>query len=335
MACSQIPARLPRGVGLKGARNSLLLVLAAVVCPAAGLPDFYKRVDRVFWVVDDMDRTVAGWEKLGMIETRTYPQPGAGVRWIVARFANIVVDFIQPLDDKSIFGQYRKKHGQGVMALIHRAPTNAAIEKEVKRLKDAGVAVLWSENVGTEGRYTLLDTRDEGKYVLGLIYGPAGSEAGLPVAAETRPDVKKVSQYAFVARDLQRVSRYWVHLGFPEMSFTHPALWDLIYHGQPGKFDAILGWQRHGAVVYEWIQPTAGPTTYTDHMTRHGEGLHHIAIDVADMEREKSEWSKAGFPTTQSGAWGDRDQPGYGRFAYQDTHTIGGTEIELLWNYRK
>ena len=86
---------------------------------------------------------------------------------------------------------------------------------------------------------------------------------------------------------------------------------------------------------YEWIQPTKGPTTYLDHMAKYGEGIHHIAFAVSDIEREAGDWSKAGFPTSQSGAWGDRDQPGYGRFAYQDTHAIGGTEVELLWNYRK
>jgi len=202
-------------------------------------------------------------------------------------------------------------------------------------MKRAGVAILTSSKLGEEGRYTLFDTEEEGKYVLGLIYGPEGAPGGLHGAPEARLNAKKVSQFAFVARDLNTVSKYWVRLGFPEMSFTHPALWDLRYHGQPGQFDAILGWQRHGNVVYEWIQPTKGPTTYLDHMAKHGEGLHHIAFSVTDIEQEKGLWSKAGFPTTQSGAWGERDQAGYGRFAYADTQAIGGTEIELLWNYRK
>jgi catechol 2,3-dioxygenase-like lactoylglutathione lyase family enzyme len=257
------------------------------------------------------------------------------VRWTVARLGNIIVDFIQPLDDQSVFARYRKEHGQGVMALLHRTPTKTAMEREIARMRNAGVAILASRYLGEEGRCELFDTGEEGKYVLGLIYGPAGAQGGSHGAPEARPNAKKVSQYAFVARDLDKVSKYWARLGFPEMSFTHPALWDLRYHGQPGKFDAILGWQRHGTVVYEWIQPTAGPTTYMDRLAKHGEGLHHIAFDVTDIEREKSEWSKAGFPTTQSGAWGERDQAGYGRFAYQDTNAIGGTEIELLWNYRK
>ena len=94
----------------------------AALAASAELPDFYKSVDRVFWVVDDIDRTIAGWQKLGIIEIAAKPEAGETVRWTVARLGNVIVDFIQPLDDKSVFAQYRKKHGQGVMALIHRAP---------------------------------------------------------------------------------------------------------------------------------------------------------------------------------------------------------------------
>jgi methylmalonyl-CoA/ethylmalonyl-CoA epimerase len=305
-------------------RRMLLLLLGAAAPLAAQLPEFYRQVDRVFWVVDDIDRTVAGWRKLGMIEARDVAAPEAGVRWSVGRLGDTTVDFIQPLDAKSAFAAFRKQHGQGVIALLHRAPDRASLEREIARLKAAKVAVL-----DRQKGYVLFDTAAEGKYALGVFVAGA-----LPDAPAAKPDVKKLSQYAFVARDLERVSRYWAGLGFPAMDFTHPPLWDLIYHGAPGKFDAILGWQRHGKIVYEWIQPTAGPTTYLDHAAKHGEGLHHIAFAVSDLEREKRVWTEAGYPTSQSGAWGERDKPGYGRFAYQDVHAIGGTEVELLWNFR-
>ena len=312
----------------------LLWLALAASAGGAELPDFSKTVDRVFWVVDDIDRTAAGWRQLDILDLEARWESDA-VRWADARLGGIRVEFIQPLEGGTVYSRYREKHGQGVMALLHRAPTVAAMEREEARMRRAGAGILTSGKFGAAGRYTLFDTSAEGKYVLGLICNPEGPPQNRENAAEARPSGTKVSQYAFVARDLKRVSQYWMRLGFPEMSFTHPALWDLRYHGGPGQFDAILGWQRHGTVVYEWIQPTAGPTTYMDHMDRYGEGLHHIALDVRDIEQEKVRWSKAGFPTTQSGAWGERNQAGYGRFAYQDTHAIGGTEIELLWNYSK
>ena len=310
----------------------LLWVVPALAATSAELPDFYKRVDRVFWVVDDIGRTAAGWQKLGILEMGATWESDEGVRWADARFGNTSVVLIQPLRAGNVYARYRAKHGQGVMALVHRAPTMAAMESEEARLGKAGAGILVSGKLGATDQYTLFDTAAEGKYVLGLICGKEEPPTDLPRTAKAGPIAARVSQYAFVARDLARVSQYWMRLGFPQMSFTHPALWDLRYHGRPGQFDAILGWQRHGNVVYEWIQPTAGPTTYLDHINRYGEGLHHIAFDVRDIEQEKIRWSNAGFPTTQSGAWGERDRAGYGRFAYQDTHPIGGTEIELLWN---
>ena len=315
----------------------LLLLLAAAVPALAELPEFYRHVDRVLWVVDDIGRTTAGWQKLGMIEARANKvSDGDDARWSVARLGNMIVDLIQPLDENTPFGQFRKKHGQGVFSLIHRVPAEASLDREIARLKALGVGVLADTAIdGGPGRVVFFDTEPRGKYVLGLIYAPSGEYAGSLAAPPAKPDAKRVSQYAFVVRDMPAVSRYWAHLGLPEMSFTHPNLWELRYHDKAGDFDANLGWQKHGDVQYEWIQPTKGPTTYMDHMVRYGEGIHHIAFAVSDIDREEAEWSRAGFPTSQSGAWGDRDQPGFGRYAYQDTHAIGGTEVELLWNYGK
>jgi hypothetical protein len=315
----------------------LFALLAAAVPAAAQLPEFYRRVDRIFWVVDNLEGSAAGWRKAGICETAA---AGAhtrdGARWSVARLGDAIVDFIQPSSGSSVFADYRKSRGQGPFAVLHRAPTETSLDQEVGRMRALGVGVLASGRVeDSHARYVLFDTARDGKYVLGVIFAPPGEYTGSLAPPPVQPAPKRVSQYAFVVRDLLAVSKYWVGLGFPEMSFTHPYLWDLRYHGGPGDFDANLGWQKHGSVQYEWIQPTKGPTTYMDHMAKYGEGFHHIAFATGDIDREQREWSKAGFPTTQSGAWGERDQAGYGRYAYQDTHAIGGVEVELLWNFRK
>jgi catechol 2,3-dioxygenase-like lactoylglutathione lyase family enzyme len=315
----------------------LLLVLLAAVAPArAELPDFYKRVDRVFWVVDDLDRTLGGWRRAGIAEAAPGAQVRDGARWRVARLGDAIVDFIQPDEHDSVFRQFQKRCGQGVFALLHRVPAEAALQAEVARMQTLGVGILATGRVpDSDARYVLFDTAKDGKYVLGLIFAPPGEYSGSLAAPRAKPNSRRVSQYAFVVRDMPAVSHYWARLGWAEMPFTHPALWDLRYHGGPGEFDANLGWQKHGSVEYEWIQPTKGPTTYMDHMAKYGEGVHHIAFAVPDIEREEAAWSKAGFPTVQSGAWGERDRPGYGRYAYQDTHSIGGSDVELLWNYRQ
>src|SRR4051812_24234437 len=124
-------------------RNFILILLAAVVPALAELPEFYRHVDRVIWVVDDIERTTAGWQKLGMIQARAN-QTGAedSFRWSVARLGNVIVDFIQPLNEESPFGEFRKRHGQGVFALAHRVPSEALMDREIARLKALGVRVI-------------------------------------------------------------------------------------------------------------------------------------------------------------------------------------------------
>jgi hypothetical protein len=182
--------------------------------------------------------------------------------------------------------------------------------------------------MGDDGsRYVIFDTQTGGKYTLGVYWMP---QEAPPAPATAR----KVTQFAFIVKDDAPVSKYWAKLGWPEMSITHPDLHHLEYQGKPGDFKSRLGWMRHGKVVYEWIMPEKGPSTWHDHLNRHGEGMHHMAFNVDDMDQAIAEWNKGGFATLMSGAWGEPGKKGYGRFAYMDTQAAGGIDIELLWNYR-
>jgi hypothetical protein len=46
--------------------HRLLAILLAAVPAAAQLPEFYRTVDRVVWVVGDADRVTEGWSKTGL-----------------------------------------------------------------------------------------------------------------------------------------------------------------------------------------------------------------------------------------------------------------------------
>jgi hypothetical protein len=323
-------------------RKLLLLMPALIVSASAQLPDFYKSVDCVTWVVKDLKPVVTGWEKLdaavenyGVMEhqaTFRGRTVTVKIRTAAARIGNLKVNWVQPLGGTNAYTEFLAKHGDGVFSLMHRVPSLKALEDETSRMRAAGADVLQRGTIETEDgavTYVQFDTEPEGKYSLGLLFTPPFIDEDLPEA--TGP---AVSQFAFVARDLRAVSAYWQKLGFPEMSFTHPPLTNLVYRSKPGRFDQQLGWQRHGKVVYEWIQPLKGPTVYEDQIKAHGEGLHHIAFDIPDMEKAVAQWSAPGYQVAQSGEWGEKNKPGWGRFSYIDTDAVGGVTVELLWNYR-
>jgi hypothetical protein len=298
----------------------------------AQLPDLYRSVDRVTWIVDSIDRTVLGWEKVGLIRidqrsdaelpvTFRGKETKAKVRMASGFLGDVRVQWIQPMEGSNAFTEYQKKHRSGIFSLVHRVATAEALEKEKERLRGLGVNVLQ-----TGEHVTYFDTEPDGKYVLGLYYGP---DEPAPPAPE-----KRIVQFAFTAHDLKPISEYWSKLGLGAMAFNRGNLSDVEYWGKPVQIDQQFGWQRQRKIIYEWLAPITSPNTFDDHMKTYGEGIHHLAMNVPDMPKAVEEWKAAGFKVASSGAWGEKGKPGSGRFAYVDTQPIGGVIMELLWNFR-
>lgn len=311
---------------------TLLVAFSAAAQPV----DAYKRVARLLWIVSDVDRAAEAWRKTGVpveeaatAEFRTSTGPAESALCATGHFTNLRVDWIQPAAADTLPGRFLRDHGAGVLALVYEMPDAAALRQEAQRLMSLGVPALQSGVLvlGSERTdYFLFDTRQQGKFVLGLMT-PSGN-------AHQGGSSLRVSQLAFVVHDPEPVSAFWARLGFPPFTFTHPELGDKMYHRRPAPFDMRLGWQRHAQMPFEWIQPLRGPNVYQDHLKQHGEGFHHLAFDVEDMDAAIRRWESLGFPLTMSGSWGETGRAGSGRFAYVDAHAIGGTDIELLWNYR-
>jgi len=322
-------------------RSFAILLCSASLLPAE-LPEFYKKVDHVVWVVPNLSSTLAGWMKAGVnnIEDRgmtsvsgaQYRGQASQMEFLVsqARFGDVWVDWLQATGAKGPLSEFAARTGGGVFGLMHRVPSRAALDAEVDRMRGLGVAVLMRGGIDDRGMHFLFfDTSKHGKYALGLIFDPE-DDGGLPAGNASLA----ITQYAFAVRDLGPVSEYWEKLGFPKMSVSKPQLSKTILRGRPVQYTAELGWQRHGKVPYEWCKPVEGPTAYEEHMKLHGEGFHHIGVRVDEMDQAIAAWSERGFPVLNSGAWGEEGKPGSGRFAYIDTDRIGGVIVELLWNYR-
>ncbi len=315
-------------------RTFISLPLALAARGQSPLPDCYKRVARLTWVVDDVDAVSSAWSRNGARVVGTLPSIEVGgetVKTATALLGNTLIDWAQPLSGDGPLTRFRRaSRTPGVFSLIYRIPDPSAFDAEVKRLTAAGAATLSRgkiefPNVTVE--YCYFDTRPKGLYTLGLVMEP---EPPLPPP----PKDRTISQFALIATEPEKVSAYWASLGFPAFTYSTVNSRDPLYQGKPGVFEMRLGWQRHGAVPFEWIQPLKGPSTYHDHIRRTGEGFHHIAFNVDDMDKAIEEWKGFGYSVSMSGAWGEKDKPGSGRFAYIDTSRDGGIEVELLWNYR-
>jgi 4-hydroxyphenylpyruvate dioxygenase-like putative hemolysin len=317
--------------------------LAAAARPAAAEPpELYRDVTSLHWVVKDVERVRAVWGKLGfpslpgtgtMTVTDFRKGETARLRAVAARFGSVDVVWLQPESGRSAFSERLERRGEGVVS-VNFAPADAAArEAEVARLHGLGVKALQRAELelgGAKQSVVYADTAGRGKYVVGLVDG-----ARPPVAeAPTVPFPATLSQYALVVKNLEDVGGFWAKLGLPAMAITHDWLSDLRFRGQPGRFDQRLGWHRHGSITFEWIEPLRGPSVYQEQLDHHGEGFHHLAFDVPDMDAAIAAWDALGAKVVQSGAWGTKGKKGSGRFAYVEADPAGGVTIELLWSQR-
>ena len=318
--------------------------LCSTVLKSADIPNCYNEVDQVLWVVSDVEKTMASYKELGFsqfmdlgkvaVKSGTTENMGI-VRLVCANLAGAQVNWIQPLEGASIFHEFLTVHGDAAMSLVHRFSSKSELEDEIGRLDQLGIDILDKITMETgEGElsFVLMNSEPEGKYILGFTYGDSGLKIHSALSDENRLDMK-LNQYAFAIRDPEPVSNFWKRIGLPELQIRYPELGDPMYYGEPADHKLVQGWQRYGSIAYEWCIPVKPPIVYEDHIKKHGEGIHHLAFSVKDMDKVLEDYTSRGFVVSMGGTWGEKGKPGSGRYEYIDLEEAGGLTMELLWNY--
>jgi hypothetical protein len=280
----------------------------------AQLPGYYKTVNRVTWVVGNIDKVRPAWEALGLSDIQEYPniqlvgqfrgKPVTIYAWqITGHLGNLTVDMIQPAEGQAnAYTNFLAKHGDGILSIVHEVPSRQALEKETLRMKGNGVGVLQQVTVQRDQvpvTYTYFDTEPEGKFALGLVYRMGGMRAGAGPAV--------VSHLSPVVWDAAAVSAYWKRLGFPAFPMQHATPRpDSRYRDKPLSLAFEVGYQRHTQFRYEWISPPPSPANiYADFLNKHHrEGIQHIGMLVEDLAKSVAAYQKLGYHVHQSGAWG-------------------------------
>jgi len=330
-------------------KNLLIAILSIVLVSCTEkpveIPEHFKIVDQVIWVVEDLDKVMDHWENLGFSQVLVLDSVEAVshrdsavtiVRLAKANLGNAQITWIQPVEGHSVFTGFLGSHGNGAMSLVHRFENQEQLDTELERLADIDVNVLDEITIHTargDLYYTLMDTRGEGKYILGYTYGDTDTDIRQNLTSDNRHNVK-INQYAFAIRDASAVSRYWEQMGQPEFEINHPVLGNTKYFGELVDHELIQGWQRHGSIAYEWCIPVKPPIVYEDHIKAHGEGIHHLAFTVEDMDVALKDFTSRGYVNSMGGTWGEEGKPGSGRYEYINLEHAGGVTMELLWNFK-
>jgi hypothetical protein len=140
------------------------------------------------------------------------------------------------------------------------------------------------------------------------------------------PDQTPV-QIAWVTRDLDATekalttllgAKKWIRM--PSVRFGPEAC---TYHGKPADFVADISLSYAGDTQLELIAPVSGESIYTEFLHNVGPGLHHVCIEVDDVERAVTEREAA---VVQRGV-----MPGGMEFAYVTAQDAGVPYIEIAY----
>ena len=132
-------------------------------------------------------------------------------------------------------------------------------------------------------------------------------------------------QIAWVTRDLDATEKALTTLlgakKWIRIAGVHFGPDTCTYRGRPADFVADISFSYAGDTQLELIAPVTGESIYTEFLDRAGPGLHHICVEVDDLERALAE---RGAEVVQRGV-----MPGGMEFAYVTAEAAGVPYIEI------
>lgn len=144
-----------------------------------------------------------------------------------------------------------------------------------------------------------------------------------------------MTQIAFLVEDIEesrkKFSEFFGIEATEAVSAGEYPIVETVYNEMAAKeAGALLSFVRISSdFEIELIQPNHAPSVWRDWMNTNGEGFHHIAFQVPDMEKAIQECKEFGMRVLQRGYYSDRS----GRYAYLDGSKQLKCCVELLESF--
>ncbi len=98
-------------------------------------------------------------------------------------------------------------------------------------------------------------------------------------------------------------------------------------YGKPSPARARLAFINMGQVQIELIEPDGNPSTWQEHLDKHGDSVHHIAFQIQGTDKVVEFLQGQGIPLAQQGHYTG------GMYSYVNSMPQLGVILELLENF--
>ena len=141
----------------------------------------------------------------------------------------------------------------------------------------------------------------------------------------------RILQVCLVVRDVEKAVRHFEDLigvgPFSVYTVDSKEMPGVTYRGLPGDYCVKVAMTKVGGGVIELIENQRGKNIYTEFLEKHGEGIHHIAVQVDDCAAALAQLKAAGVRTVD-----DSPRPGArgSKVAFVHPSATGGVLLELV-----
>ena len=147
-------------------------------------------------------------------------------------------------------------------------------------------------------------------------------------------DTMKFSQVGYIVKDIEAAKAHYASLFGCEVPPTKPCGGEHVetmYKGQPAPkaMSKLAFFNLTPGVQLELIEPNEEMSTWREYLNEKGEGIHHIAFQVKDMEAVIKACEAEGMTVVQRGYYNDRS----GWYTYMDGYEKFKCVIELLESF--
>ena len=132
-------------------------------------------------------------------------------------------------------------------------------------------------------------------------------------------------QIGIVVKSVDETVKYYEKVfGFGPFRVVQVDYPGATYYGETAGYRGKRAFFYWGPIQIELIELVDGKTIHEEFLKEKGEGVHHIAFEVDNMEESIRNAEKAGLKVTQSFT-----RPDGSGFAYLDSDRTGGVIFEL------
>ncbi len=256
------------------------------------------------------------WEfSADMVEDMEVRGKRIDYRMMVATCKSFNVDWeiIEPLDDKSIFSEFYNKYGEG---LNHVNYIVEDYDRAMKYLIDKGVEVIQYGNLVGKHIYVQFGTEYDVKHIMETSTDLPDFKRREPhFVYPTKEDKNKVmkpifnriAQIGIVVKDIKKTAKTlkdkYIIGPWEFFKFNSSTVNDMCINGKKQNHSFDIAICKIGGVELKLVKSNDEQSIFSKHLSRFGEGLHHICFSVNNLNRTFEIIKSQGKKTIQSGNW--------------------------------